>query len=87
MLTVIAVLSLKAPDTCRRPVIVVAPVYVLVPDKVKVPEPAFVKLPSPEITPEIVSFPASPVVNVTLLAIWTAPEPDNELIVSVVSTS
>ena len=57
------------PDTCRRPVIVVAPVYVLVPDKVKVPDPTLVKLPAPEITPEIVSFPASPVVKVTPVAI------------------
>ena len=59
----------------------------LSPDNVNTPFPVLVKLPSPEITPEIVSFPASPVVKVTPLAISTAPVPDNELIVSVVSTS
>ena len=36
----------------------------LFPDKVSVPEPVFVKLPAPLITPEIVSFPLSPVVSV-----------------------
>ena len=51
------------------------PEYVFVPDRVKVPEPAFVKLPAPLITPLMVSSPASPVVNVWLVAICTAPEP------------
>ena len=40
----------------------------LVPDKVKVPEPIFTRLPTPLITPEIVSLPVSPVVNVIPLA-------------------
>ena len=56
-------------------------------DNVKVPEPTLVKLPSPEMIPEIISSPSSPVVKVTPLAISTAPVPDNELIVSVTSTS
>ena len=46
-----------------------------VPDKVKVPEPAFVKLPAPLIMPEIVSSPASPVVNVIPLASSILPAP------------
>ena len=45
--------------------IVVTPVNVFVPDNVNVPEPALVKLPDPHITPETISFPLSPVVNVT----------------------
>ena len=62
--------------SCNVPAeIVVEPVKVFVPDKVKVPEPAFVKLPAPLITPLMVSSPASPVVNVWLVAICTAPEP------------
>ena len=55
--------------------IVVDPEYVLVPDKVKVPEPAFAKLPDPLITPEIVSLPESPVVNVLPLASSILPAP------------
>ena len=55
--------------------------------KVNVPAPTLVRLPAPEITPEIVSSPASPVVNVIPVFSSTAPEPDNELIVSVLSTS
>ena len=42
--------------------IVVTPENVFVPDKVRVPEPALLKLPDPLITPEISSFPLSPVV-------------------------
>ena len=44
-------------------------------DNVKVPEPALVKAPVPEIMPETVSFPESPVVKVIPLASSTAPEP------------
>ena len=60
---------------------------VFVPDNVKVPEPALVKLPDPLITPETVSFPLSPVVNVAPFASSTLPAPCSELIVSVASTS
>ena len=55
--------------------------------KVNIPLPTFVRLPAPEITPEIVSGPLSPVVNVISVLSSTAPEPLNELIVSVLSTS
>ena len=65
----------------------VTPVNVFVPDNVNVPEPALVKLPDPLITPETVSFPLSPVVNVIPLANSTLPAPCSELIVSVASTS
>ena len=65
----------------------VSPVYVLLPETVKVPEPTFVKDPAPEITPETVSFPESPVVKVIPLANSTAPEPLKDCIVSVASTS
>ena len=40
----------------------------LLPENVKVPEPTFVKEPDPDITPETISFPESPVVKVTELA-------------------
>ena len=56
-------------------------------DKVKVPEPALVKDPDPEITPETVSLPESPVVKVMELANATAPDPLKDWIVSVASTS
>ena len=56
-------------------------------DKVKVPDPALVKEPAPEITPETVSFPESPVVKVMELANATAPDPLKDWIVSVASTS
>ena len=56
-------------------------------DNVKVPEPALVKAPDPDITPETVSFPESPVVKVIPLANSTAPEPLKDWIVSVASTS
>jgi hypothetical protein len=62
-------------------------VKVLFVDNVKVPAPTLVRLPAPEIIPEISSLPASPVVNVIPVSSSTAPEPLNELIVSVVSTS
>ena len=55
--------------------IVVYPVYVLVPERGKVPDPTLVKEPAPEITPETVSFPESPVVKVIPLASSTPPEP------------
>ncbi len=45
------------------------------PDKVNVPDPAFVNNPAPDITPEIVSSPESPVVKVIELASSTAPDP------------
>ena len=67
--------------------IVVSPVKVLARVKVKVPLPTLVRLPAPEITPEISSLPVSPVVNVIPVFSSTAPDPLNELIVSVVSTS
>ena len=51
-------------------------------DNVKVPVPALVKLPSPEITPEIVSLPLSPVVKVFVADIVILPEPETVLIVS-----
>ncbi|GIR46549.1 MAG: hypothetical protein CM15mP56_1250 [Alphaproteobacteria bacterium] len=44
-------------------------------EKVKVPDPAFAKAPVPEITPEIVSSPESPVVKIIPLANSTAPDP------------
>ena len=47
----------------------------LVPDNVKVPEPIFTRLPAPLITPETVSLPESPVVNVIPLASSTLPAP------------
>ena len=55
--------------------IVRSPVKVLVPESVKVPDPALVKLAAPLITPEISSFPVSPVVNVIPLASSTLPAP------------
>ena len=71
-----SVVSAKVPDTVNVPAeIVVSPVQVLVAEKVKVPDPAFVKDPAPDITPETVSFPESPVVKVIPLANSTAPEP------------
>ena len=54
---------------------VVEPEYVFEPESVKVSDPALVKAPAPEIIPETVSFPESPVVKVILLASSTAPEP------------
>ena len=68
-------------------VIEVAPVNVFSPDKVSVPDPAFVHNPAPDIIPETVSFPESPVVKVIELANATAPEPLTDWIVSVASTS
>ena len=56
-------------------------------EKVKVPDPAFAKAPVPEITPEIVSSPESPVVKVIPLANSTAPDPLRDWMVSVASTS
>jgi hypothetical protein len=56
-------------------------------EKVKVPDPAFVNAPAPEITPETVSSPPSPVVKVIPLANSTVPEPLKDWIVSVASTS
>ena len=83
-----SVVSDKVPETVIVPAeMVVSPVYVLLDEKVKVPEPTLVKDPAPEITPDIVSFPPSPVVKVMPLANSTAPEPLKDWIVSVVSTS
>ena len=56
-------------------------------EKVRIPEPALVKDPAPEITPETVLFPESPEVRVIELANSTAPEPCKDWIVSVASTS
>ena len=47
----------------------------LLPEKVKVPDPVFSNEPAPEIIPETVSFPESPVVKVIPLASSTPPEP------------
>ena len=66
---------LSAPIVIVPALIVVDPEYVLVPDKVKVPEPALAKLPDQLITPEIVSLPVSPVVNVIPLASSILPAP------------
>ena len=44
-------------------------------EKVRVPEPALVIDPAPEIIPEMVSSPESPVVKVIPLANSTAPDP------------
>ena len=44
-------------------------------DNVKVPDPVLVKAPDPEIIPETVSFPESPVVKVIPPANSTAPDP------------
>ena len=44
-------------------------------EKVKAPDPAFVREPEPEMTPETVSLPESPVVRVIELANSTPPEP------------
>ena len=69
-------LSDSVPVNLSVPVlIVVFPEYVLDPDKVKIPVPALVKDPDPEITPETVSFPESPVVKMILLANSTPPDP------------
>ena len=67
--------------------IVVTPENVFVPDKVRVPEPALLKLPDPLITPDISSFPLSPVIKVIPFASSTFPDPCKELIVSLASTS
>ena len=66
---------------------VVEPVYVFDPESVKIPDPAFANDPAPEMTPETVSLPESPVVKVIELANATAPEPLKDWIVSVASTS
>ena len=69
-------LSESVPVNLSVPVlIVVFPENVLDPDKVKIPVPALVKDPDPEITPETVSFPESPVVKMILLANTTPPDP------------
>ena len=69
-------LSESVPVNLSVPVlIVVFPENVLDPDKVKIPVPALVKDPDPEITPETVSFPESPVVKMILLANSTPPDP------------
>ena len=54
---------------------VVEPEYVFDPESVRVPEPTLVYAAAPDITPETVSFPESPVVKVIPLASSTAPEP------------
>ena len=78
------VLSDKVPVSLISPVVrVVAPLYVFVPDKVKTPIPTFSKAPPPLISPEIISSPPSPVVNVLVLANTISPEPETVLIVSV----
>jgi hypothetical protein len=79
--------SCNVPDTVTVPAeIVKSPVKVLARVKVKVPLPTFVRLPAPEIIPEISSLPVSPIVKVLVDSISTAPDPDNELIVSLVDT-
>ena len=71
-----SVLSESVPETFNFPAeIVVSPVKVLFAEKVKVPDPALVRAPVPEITPEIVSSPESPVVKIIPLANSTAPDP------------
>ena len=81
-------LSESVPVNLSVPVlIVVFPENVLEPDKVKIPDPVLVRSPNPEITPEIVSLPESPVVKVIPFANSMFPEPCKELIVSLVSTS
>ena len=48
-------MSAKVPVNLRVPAeIVVSPVYVLLAEKVKVPDPALVRAPAPETTPETV---------------------------------
>ena len=59
----------------------------LLAEKVRVPEPVLVSDPDPEIMPETVSSPPSPVVKIIPLANSTAPDPLRDWIVSVVSTS
>ena len=54
---------------------VVEPEYVFDPESVRVPEPTLVNEAAPDITPETVSFPESPVVKVIPLANSTPPEP------------
>ena len=54
---------------------VVEPEYVFDPESVRVPEPTLINAPAPDITPETVSFPESPVVKVIPLANSTPPEP------------
>ena len=56
-------------------------------DKVRVPDPVLINAPEPQMTPETVSFPESPVVKVIPLANSTAPDPLKDWIVSVASTS
>ena len=50
----------------------------LLSEKVKIPEPALVKDPKPEITPETLSFPESPEVRIIPLANSTVPDPLND---------
>ena len=59
----------------------------LLAENVKIPDPTLVREPVPEIIPETVSFPESPVVNVIPLANSTPPVPLKDWIVSVASTS
>ena len=59
----------------------------LLPEKVRVPDPALLKEPAPDTTPETASLPESPDVRVIPLASSTAPEPLKDWIVSVASTS
>ena len=66
---------------------VVEPEYVFDPESVRVPEPTLINAPAPDITPETVSFPESPVVRVIEPASSTAPDPLKDCIVSVASTS
>ena len=59
----------------------------LLAENVKIPDPTLVREPVPEIIPETVSFPESPVVKVIPPANSTPPDPLKDWIVSVASTS
>ena len=59
--------------------ILIAPVNdELLPDNVRVPAPCLTKVPFPDKVPDIVSFPPSPVVKVSVLGIENVPDPDEE---------
>ena len=81
-------LSERVPVNFRVPAaIVVFPVYEFDAARVKIPVPFFLNAPAPDITPETVSFPESPVVKVIPLANSTPPDPLKDWIVSELSTS
>ena len=81
-------LSERVPVNFRVPAaIVVFPVYEFDAASVKIPVPFFLNAPAPDITPETVSYPDSPVVILIQLANSNPPDPLKDWIVSELSTS